>query len=515
MDSCEVRAILLVPQDQRLDDWQIESLNLARVSGLRIVKVLIPDQKANEVSSSSVAATVLRALSGTKSKAIPKTLLETSDVIHWDGRNNPLAGSDPDLLIDFSRTALDKEASLILNRKTIRFYFNKSTTPTTACFTALLRKQSRQKVSLVISSKTSGTKVVAQGFCRLTPHSMKKSVRTAASLGTTLIVKAVRTEFKESFDFANMTNVEEEQLGIADLTRVIILSLSRLISRIIYGALGEKHWRVGYVPALFEPESQTQIDLSTSTPLANPRNVLFVADPVSFIDGHLFLEVMGKKSPRGKIAAHKEGSWNFLEFQDVKSHLSYPYVFSHQSQLYLLPEMAQSGPQRLFRLDPQTFEVLGSSELNGLESERLIDPTLLQVNNSWYLFAGLPASSDQFLHLWVSDELEGPWQLHSNSPVTLDPRGSRMAGPIVRKDGHLYRLGQDCTAGYGQSIIVHKIEDITPETYREREVGTINVASSFGPHTLTLTEGGFWFDYYNESWTLQAGVRRLISRILI
>lgn len=88
-----------------------------------------------------------------------------------------------------------------------------------------------------------------------------------------------------------------------------------------------------------------------------------------------------------------------------------------------------------------------------------------------------------------------------------------MAGPIVRKDGRIYRLGQDGSVGYGQGIVVSRVEELTPTTYSEVVVGPFCLQDVTGPHTVLPTGNGYWLDYYTEKWTPLAGVRRLTALV--
>lgn len=67
--------------------------------------------------------------------------------------------------------------------------------------------------------------------------------------------------------------------------------------------------------------------------------------------------------------------------------------------------------------------------------------------------------------------------------------------------------------GYGQGIVVSRVEELTPTTYSEVVVGPFCLQDVTGPHTVLPTGNGYWLDYYTEKWTPLAGVRRLTALV--
>ena len=89
-----------------------------------------------------------------------------------------------------------------------------------------------------------------------------------------------------------------------------------------------------------------------------------------------------------------------------------------------------------------------------------------------------------------------------------------MAGPIARINGRLYRFGQDGTQNYGGRVSVHRIEDLTEETYEESRCGTIQCSDSWGPHTVSTRGDETWIDFFREETSALAGYRRFKGRYL-
>jgi hypothetical protein len=93
------------------------------------------------------------------------------------------------------------------------------------------------------------------------------------------------------------------------------------------------------------------------------------------------------------------------------------------------------------------------------------------------------------LHLYYAEQPLGPWTPHPRNPIKSDVRSARPAGPILRRDGRLYRPSQDCSGRYGRAVVINRIDRLDPEGYGEREVGRIEPdprSGTLGTHTLAL-----------------------------
>jgi hypothetical protein len=144
---------------------------------------------------------------------------------------------------------------------------------------------------------------------------------------------------------------------------------------------------------------------------------------------------------------------------------------------------------------------------------RVVDPTLFQHESHFYLFGNALGSGSGALLLWVADALDQTFALHPYAPVLISPKGSRMAGAILRTDGRLIRFGQDGRFGYGDGILAFEIEQLSPTEYRERPLATLRFTDRRGPHTLNFGAGELVFDWYRERFAILAGVRRLAFRL--
>ena len=54
-----------------------------------------------------------------------------------------------------------------------------------------------------------------------------------------------------------------------------------------------------------------------------------------------------------------------------------------------------------------------------------------------------------------------------------DPGTARPAGRLFRREGLLIRPSQDCSRGYGQAVVLNRVDALSPSEYRETPIERI------------------------------------------
>ena len=125
---------------------------------------------------------------------------------------------------------------------------------------------------------------------------------------------------------------------------------------------------------------------------------------------------------------------------------------------------------------------------------RAVDTTLCEHGGRWYLFTGVSeagGSSWDELFLFVADTPLGPWAPHPMNPIVSDVRSARPGGALFRRDGVLYRPGQNSAKCYGHSLAVFEVTELTPDRYAERLAYRIEpdwLPNIYGCHTITMAD---------------------------
>jgi hypothetical protein len=179
--------------------------------------------------------------------------------------------------------------------------------------------------------------------------------------------------------------------------------------------------------------------------------------------GHIVLLRIGSSGEVSEARTVLEPDW----------HLSYPCVFRFQDQLLLVPESGAASTVDVYRClnYPWRWGFLGHV-LTGVAA---FDSTVLEHEGRWWLFTSVADPSwltpnDMLYAFFADDPTRGPWVPHPMNPIVADVRSARPAGPLFRREGRLYRPGQDCSRGYGYGIRISEITELTPTRFAERRV---------------------------------------------
>ena len=107
-------------------------------------------------------------------------------------------------------------------------------------------------------------------------------------------------------------------------------------------------------------------------------------------------------------------------------HLSYPQVFSHGGEIWMLPEGGSGGNLVLYRAESFPDRWVRHSIL--VRDRELFDATLLEHGDRLWLFAserdGYGSASDTLV-VYHAPCLEGPWVPHPNNPIRIDRTAAR------------------------------------------------------------------------------------------
>ncbi|MEL6870169.1 MAG: hypothetical protein AAFO81_10255 [Pseudomonadota bacterium] len=261
--------------------------------------------------------------------------------------------------------------------------------------------------------------------------------------------------------------------GMLRYAGIVCLAVYRKIILLFQNTLFETRWTLRRARPL-----QHGAALELGALLPNPAAV-FRADPHFLTHQgrhYLFIEEYCYKAGKGHISVQECASDGQLIGEMVKVldrpyHLSYPFVFEHDGDVYMVPETSENKTIEIYKATD--FPHGWTFQQNLMDDIDAADSTLLFEDGKWWLFAnvrsGVGVSSWDELFLFVSDDLwSGAWRAHPMNPIVSDCRTARPAGAILRRDGKLIRPSQESTARYGSGLNFLEIETLTETVYKER-----------------------------------------------
>jgi len=144
-------------------------------------------------------------------------------------------------------------------------------------------------------------------------------------------------------------------------------------------------------------------------------------------------------------------------------HLSYPQVFCHKNEYYMVPETKGAHSVLLYKAKRFPFDWQICDTL--IHNVEVTDPSIYLSDS-----LNIMAVSDKNLNLFIyaADSLFGKWTLHKK-PILAMGSESRCGGRFIADKKGLLIPIQNCTNGYGYGISLYRLT-FKNEDYRIQKV---------------------------------------------
>ena len=358
-----------------------------------------------------------------------------------------------------------------------------------------------------ITERLDGGTVLHRGRFKVTPHSYRRT-RDEAFLGAVDFPSIVVRQILDGDEskVATAPSITDAPLhrspGNLQMIGFFLKQVTAFLKAQWRGLSRASKWSVGigYFPVwrLLDEEApnfEWAPDAGDSRYLADP-----FLDPTGE-SSIVLVEDYDHSTHRGVISAvDMAGDKVPRIVLDTGVHASYPFLLQHEDSVYCIPETYQADEVRVYRTSdfPDEWE-LASTMLQGRQT---LDPTLLLRDDLWWLFCTFEGKhSNTKLHAFYSDSPFGPWKPHLLNPVKTDVTSSRPGGTPFTHNGDVYRPAQDSSASYGGALAINRIDELTPENFKETTVRRL------GPLTSGLYRAGIHTVSGNDQITIVDGRR--------
>ena len=268
----------------------------------------------------------------------------------------------------------------------------------------------------------------------------------------------------------------------------------------------QEDWNVGYVEVpltefLESPEGH-QEDIVW---FKKKRRSVYNADPFVVTtdkDTYIFYESYSYKEGKGHIEVVRKSK----QYKKPKValeepfHLSYPFVFKHNGEVYCIPESHEANRINLYRFNEKELKL--EQECVLLEHVNAVDPTLVEKDGLWNLFFTKKNYPSVKLYRYVADDLKGTYRPHHDNPIKVDCADARMGGSFFEWNGQLIRPAQECIRYYGTAVCLNRVDAFDGNHYQETQIDRIEpfMHSKFkqglhtlnGNETVTVVDGKRW-----------------------
>jgi hypothetical protein len=279
---------------------------------------------------------------------------------------------------------------------------------------------------------------------------------------------------------------------------ILVLTNPRLFQRIWKRLLFLKQWIILIAPYPSENESPTWENFK---PILPPPDRDW-ADPFLWVHNgkrFIFVEEKPYSTNRGHISCLAlDENLNISSSQIILErpyHLSYPFLFEYQGQLYMLPESGANNAIELYKCTdfPSQWEFVKAL----IPNIQAVDATLVEKDGLWWLFANIvvnSGSSWDSLYLFKADSpLSDQWSPHPKNPIVKDLHTARPAGNFLMHGIDLIRPSQDCSVCYGYAINFNRVTMLDEANYAEIRINTLkpptNNRSILATHTWNEKQG--------------------------
>lgn len=357
-----------------------------------------------------------------------------------------------------------------------------------------------------LGADPAGDQLLSAAFASTDPLSLSRGLRAVRAKDQTLLMAMLRHVYRAGAPAAESPAQVAQECPKAPGAFYFLWGLAKLYARYSQSLITRRffynHWQIAYRRG---GDRLSQEGLHSFA----PDHKGFWADPfvVSWRGRTaLFFEEMPEGEHRGKIVVsefQEDGTPGLPKtIVERDYHLSYPFLFDYEGELFMTPESAEANRIEAYRC----VEFPGKWEpyavlLNGV---RAYDPTLIEYNGRWWMFVSIEdngnSSADE-LHLFYAADPFSEWNAHPMNPVSGDVRSARPAGALYWRNGELYRPAQDCSVRYGYALSIQKILRMSEDSYEEEEVGRILpdwAPHSLGTHTVNQAAGITVYDSFTR-----------------
>ena len=248
------------------------------------------------------------------------------------------------------------------------------------------------------------------------------------------------------------------------------------------------------------------------------------ADPLFFSDengNYLFVEAINKKSRKGTLGVFdfNNGLGKFHHLIEEVFHMSYPFVFKHQGEYFLMPESNNAHQLLLYRATEYPYKWEKYKVL--LDGVDCVDTTIYrgEGNNETYLLTYVKSKPYNMMSVYKLNE---DLTLTKIKDIVDEKQSQRGAGHFITIGEKWYRPSQYCADTYGHYLLFNQVESGCPD-YQEKESfqvrpGAVRIMEVskrlvYKIHTYSRGENYEFIDFMHRRFSPLKPLKKIIQKI--
>ncbi len=461
---------IIVLHPKKMPLWQRKIIESLVASGFE-VKL---ESREECIKAEGVSVFFRWAESEKKIQKILGDLLVESEI-----STKPEAEKEPEALckiwLDYSPPPSEFEGIYVIHDI---FYGEKGYTP------GLFSKTPNIKTTLFYQKKNGTTILLkeAKSYAGNLSLSLNLHVATGKSIA---LMHRVLCEGIENLEDYPTVNSTLHSLSSGEMRKHLISLLSKRIKQFLHRRKNKPNWQLLYQST---DSSAFDFDIKHFNLLSSPNQSLN-ADPFIFTfqgQTFVFFEEIPAGSSKGRISVTewKEDD-TFSEpvcVLEAPFHCSFPFVFEHENQVYLIPETQENQTISLYEAEEFPYKWRLKKYL--MENVEAGDNVVFRHKGKWWLFTSIKDSIrpdfptnhsiiDELSIFYTDDILNGEWKPHAKNPVLSDITQSLNAGGIFTEAGRLYRVAQCGSPRYGYGIQFFEIVQLDENAFSQTLLRTL------------------------------------------
>ncbi len=160
---------------------------------------------------------------------------------------------------------------------------------------------------------------------------------------------------------------------------------------------------------------------------------------------------------------------------DEPFHLSYPFIFEYNDELYMVPESCESKSIRLYKC--VEYPMRWEYQQDIISDIDATDSIIFEHDSRWWLLCNMSIDGNSdysatLMGFYSDNPLSNNWKPHSQNPLVFDSTIARNGGGLnLNADTLPIRSRQRQGFNeYGEGFSLAQIEKLTPSSYQEIEI---------------------------------------------
>lgn len=185
-------------------------------------------------------------------------------------------------------------------------------------------------------------------------------------------------------------------------------------------------------------------------------------------------------------------------------HLSFPFLFKYNGDIYMSPECSESKQIRIYK--SVSFPLEWKLCSLAMQDISAADSVFFERDGKWWLMTSIDRTElndhcSELCLFWADSPLSTQWTAHPQNPIYVDAEGGRNAGLIIEKRKIFRAAQKQGFDQYGRGLSVYEIRTLDEENYEEVKIADyeeLGLRDSLGSHHISTTGDITVVDYLNR-----------------